>query len=103
MAVSFTVVGSTVDVSVVDGNFETWQNIFRSGLLSADITGSISRFRVFRYISGRLVSMHTFANPYRNPDAGLTQGVRDVFDLTYRAATEASGTLSAAEAREAMR
>tara|TARA_R110002110_G_scaffold40266_2_gene128917 strand:- start:25828 stop:26952 length:1125 start_codon:yes stop_codon:yes gene_type:complete len=101
MAVSFTVVGSTVDVSVVDGNFETWQNIFRSGLLSADIAGSISRFRVFRYISGRLVSMHTFANPYRNPDAGLTQGVRDVFDLTYRAGTEASGTIAGAEAREA--
>ena len=69
MAVSFTVVGSTVDVSVVDGNFETWQNIFRSGLLSAD--------------------------------AGLTQGVRDVFDLTYRAGTEASGTIAGAEAREA--
>ena len=101
MPVTFTVLGSSLDINVIDDNMKAWQDVFRSGLVNADFVNRVSRFRVFRYVSGRLESMHLFANPYRNHDSGHTMGVIDHFDLAYRKSTEDPGLVANAFGREA--
>lgn len=53
--------GSTLDVTVVDENFESLQDLFRSALLRADFNTPFSRFVVRRYTGGRLVSATVLA------------------------------------------
>jgi hypothetical protein len=101
MPITFTVIGSAVDVTVIDENLEAWQDIFRSSLQGTDFAGAISRFRIFRYVSGKLVSAHTFANPFRGSDAGHTLGLIDRLDISYRSSIENPGLVANAAAREA--
>lgn len=100
MPVTFAAVGANLDITVIDDNLKIWQDVFRSGLLAADFLDNISRFRVFRYTSGKLVSAHSFANPYRDTTARNTMGLIDVFDLTYRRAVENEGIVANAVGRE---
>lgn len=100
MPVTFTALGANLEINVIDDNLKIWQDVFRAGLLAADFLDNISRFRVFRYTSGKLVSAHSFANPYRDTTARNTMGLIDIFDLTYRRAVENEGLVANASARE---
>ena len=94
MPVSFTALGTTLDVTIVDNNLITWQDILRSGLQSADVLGRFSRYRIRRYTSGRITSVEYFANPYRQEAEADTAGLIDRFDLTYRSGTELAGAVA---------
>lgn len=99
MPVTFTAIGPTLDATVVDTNLVTWQDLFSSGLLNADLAGTFSRYVLRRYQAGELIGVHTGANPFRTMQLGDTQGAIDYFDLTYRQGTEDPGLLANTEPR----
>lgn len=92
MPVTLTPVGTTLDVSIVDGNFEKIQNHLQESLLAADLTSRFRRIRVSRYISGKIVSSVTFANPFRDPEHGFSSQKSEFFDITDRPTTHVPGT-----------
>lgn len=63
MPVAFTAVGTTLVATIIDDNFETVQDLLRSGLDETYLTGQFNRYHVLRYVGGRLVSATSFANP----------------------------------------
>jgi len=81
MSVTITAVGTTCVVSIVDNNFLTLQDLCRSGIITADMTGTFDRYQVLRYTSGRIVSMEQFASPFLIADRANIDGI---FDLSFR-------------------
>lgn len=100
MPISFTPLGNILDVSIIDGNFEDLQNLFRTQILKADIAERFTRFRVSRYTTGRIVAQHIFENPFRHNEHGGTKQVIDRLDIPYRKGTEDSWVESEVEDRE---
>jgi hypothetical protein len=92
MAVTLTALGDTLDITIVDGNFEKIQDLMRESLLASDLTSQFRRIRISRYISGKLVSSTVFANPFRDPDHGYSSQKSDFFDITDRPTTHVPGT-----------
>lgn len=84
MPVTFTAVGSTLDVTIIDANFFSFEQLFKSGVVTADFLSTFSRFRVRRYVSGTLVAAHSFANPYRAYSDSLSNGIIERLDISFR-------------------
>lgn len=99
MSVTLTAMGSTLDITVLDQNFELVQDLMRAGLSADEITGRFDRYRLFRYMSGKMVSAQAFQNPFRDSRTGLT-GTIDRFMLNYVQHTENSGDPTVAILRE---
>lgn len=98
MPVTINPVGGVLNVSVIDQNLENIQDLFKEGLVEADLSSRIDRFRIARYTHGRIVSVRDFENPYRNPDHGNSDQVLEVLDLTDRKTTaNLQSTSTAAE------
>lgn len=88
MPVTITAVGATLNITIVDENFQNIQDFCRSKVKAADISGTFARYRVERYTGGRLIAAHSFANPLANVDSAIhTPGLAG-FDITYRNAGE---------------
>lgn len=87
MPLTFTALGSTLVVSIVDDNFKSIQDFCREGILKADFLATFDRYSVYRYTSGRLVSAVTFANPLLVDSLASTNGL---IDITYRNGGEAT-------------
>lgn len=100
MSVSFTTVGTTLDAIVLDENFETIQDLFREGLVTADFISRFDVFRIYRYTNGHIESMKLFANPFRTASVGITDGSIDRFMINYISNGEDSGDPVVAAARE---
>jgi len=99
MSVTLQAVGNNLDVSIIDDNFTTIQDLFRSGLLKEDFASLFDRYRIRRYTSGRIIAAHSGAFPYRQKDNANTKGTNGTFDITYRRGTEDSGDIAAVRAR----
>lgn len=80
MAVTLTALGSTLVVSVLDDNFETLQDLFRSGILRTDFTGQFDRYHLLRYTGGKLVSASASSHPLLNQEHWKATNV----DMTFR-------------------
>jgi len=100
MPVTFTALAGDLDVTLIDTNLATWQDLFRAGVTEADIAGRFDRFRIRRFTSGKIRSVRYFANPHREPTSEQTFQQQERFDLTYRTATENAGLMAAALPRE---
>jgi hypothetical protein len=88
MPVTLNPVGTTLDVTIIDENFETIQDLVRSGVLTTDLVGTFSRFKITRYTGGRIVKAHTYARPFLVENIGII-AKNAVFDLAYRSDTGA--------------
>lgn len=88
MPITFTAIGDTLEATIIDGNFELWQDLFRSGLQKVDFGSTLSRFRIQRWQSGALVSVTTGAYPFRSDRDTTTEGINEIFDLTFRKGKE---------------
>lgn len=101
MPITITSLGPNVDVNIVDANFQEIQDLFRSGLLRDDFSGSpkFSRFRLFRYTSGMIRSASSRSFPLRDASNGVTSNVYDTFDLAYRSSGEDASVHASAKAR----
>jgi hypothetical protein len=100
MTIAFTTVGDTLDVSIIDSNFENFETLFKSSLVKADFAASaFSRFRVRRYVSGQIASVHSFANPFLGQKKNVDNYINSRFDITYREAIEDCGTVAVAAGR----
>lgn len=99
MPITFTPVGTTLDVNVIDQNFKDWQDLFRSGLQRGDFSGRFDRYRIRRWTSGRLVSASTHAFPYREAARAQSWNRIETFDLTYRRGREDSGDMDVVDVR----
>lgn len=86
MSITLTALGTTLQVSILDDNFTTIQDLFRSGILRTDITGQFDRYAIMRYTGGRLVSATSFGNGWLNND-NWTDGK---VDMTFRYGTDKS-------------
>ena len=86
MPVTLTALGDTLDVALIDTNFSSLQELFRSGLVRADFTGNFTRYHIHRHIGGRLVSATTFANPLLLRQMSTELGW---LDLNYKYGTDA--------------
>lgn len=85
MPVTFTALGSTLNAYIVDDNFATWQDLFRSGLVNLDAAGQYDRYRLAKYSGGRIVSVEALSQPYPTPgQGGNTANTRSQFDLSFR-------------------
>jgi hypothetical protein len=89
MPITVTAVGTTLDVSIVDDNFESIQDLFRQGLIADDFVNTFDRFKIKRFTGGKLVAMDTGVNPLLISELANTNGV---FDITYRHVDENSST-----------
>lgn len=91
MPITLTALGSTLDITVIDQNFEGIQDLFTSGLYSADFLNQFKRFSVYRWVSGRIVSARTYDNPsHQSPDGAGRIITTEKFDITYRKGREQS-------------
>jgi hypothetical protein len=84
MPVSFTPLGDLLDVTIVDGNFEALQNYLKSNVRATDVIGRFDRFRVRIMTSGKLESVRTFNNPYREPGNSVVRPGGMFLDILYR-------------------
>lgn len=94
MPITFSALGTTLNVNVVDDNFESWQDIFRSGLIADDLAEKVDRYRIQFFQAGRVVRVISGAVPWRTDRISLTQGLHETFDITYRRAGEESGAIT---------
>jgi len=94
MPVTLTSLGDELNITILDDNVQKILSLLKGALTRDDLSGKFNRFRVHRYVSGRLISSHVFANPNRETgylqindgpeDIGITFGIRDFFDVHYR-------------------
>lgn len=56
MPITLNPLGTTLQVSIIDANFEEIQNFLRSGVLRQDLASRFSRYQILRYTGGQLVS-----------------------------------------------
>ncbi|MAG68190.1 MAG: hypothetical protein CMK74_20330 [Pseudomonadales bacterium] len=100
MPVTITPTGTTLDIQIVDDNFGNVLTLLKEQITEADLKNRFDRWRLSRWVSGLLVAHDTFANPMRNRASGGTQGVIDIFDLTFRESVEDSGDALAVRDKE---
>ena len=100
MSVAFTAVGTTLDATIIDENFQTIQDLFRGGLVTADFISRFDVFRIYRYTNGSIESMKLFANPFRTHRVGVIDGAMDRFMINYVSNGEDSGDPLVAVTRE---
>src|SRR3990172_5658048 len=81
MPVTITPVGTSLNVSIIDENFKNIQDLVRSGVLTADLLGQFERYKIQRYVSGKVVSSHIGAKTPVLADNAVNAGT---FDLTFR-------------------
>lgn len=101
MPITLLPVGTTLDVSVVDDNFVTIQDVLRSGLVKDDILNQIQRMVLRRYTGGRLVSAASMALPIvKEGDTSFQHPqTRQIFDLAYRPSGAGDGDMATVNAR----
>ena len=102
MPITLTSIGSTLDVSIIDDNFKSLQDLFRSGLQAADIVSGIDKYRIQFFQNGKIVRSIGGSFPFRpQKPAGSAPAVNfnDIFDITYRRGGENCGDITVTEAR----
>jgi len=99
MSITFTPLGTTLEANIIDGNFEAWQDLFRSGLQGQDFNGKFDRFRVQRWQAGQIKSVQTGAIPFRTDRDTTLEGLNTIFDLTYRRGVEVGKTYAQVQDR----
>ena len=86
MPVSFTVVGNTLDATIIDGNFGDLERYLREEVVGGDINfDQINRFIIRRYVSGRLVSVTSNAEQILNLWHQKAEQRDAHHEITYRA------------------
>ena len=96
MPVILNAVGSTLDAVILDDNFETIQDLCRSGVLTADLLATFDRYKVTRYTGGRLRTTTVGTNPLLLKERGPVDGE---LDISYRVGTEDAGDQTTVNSR----
>jgi len=85
MPITITPVGSTLNATIVDGNFAQLETMLREQVIAGDIkNGQFTRLYVKQYEQGRLMSAGSMALPVIDDHAGDSQNTQAVYDLNYR-------------------
>lgn len=75
MPITFTNVSGFLDITIVDDNFGDLAQLFKEGILTADLADSFTSYSIRRYEFGKIMSMTIGLNPYLPQDMLLTYGV----------------------------
>lgn len=84
MPITFSSVGTTLLVTIIDENFKEVQDLLRSGIGSLDVKGQYERFQISRWTGGRIVAQHSYGRPPLLEETANN----GVMDVTYRHGTE---------------
>jgi hypothetical protein len=88
MSITLTLLGDTLDVTVVDGNFDAIMSKLIADVRESEFASAIGRFHVRAFTHGKIVQSLGFNNPYRNSDGRATGQTFDILDITLRGVSD---------------
>lgn len=75
MAISFTNVSGLLDITIVDANFQSLEQLFKEGILTADLADKFTSYSIRRYQLGKVASVTIGTNPFIHRDLLLVYGI----------------------------
>lgn len=91
MPVTLTAIGDVLDVTIVDDNFSTIEDLLKAGLVASDFDCLFTRYNVRKFVQGQLVSSYTKAREPQmqvftdlSPKHSDSPYLNGEFDITFR-------------------